>query len=146
MPLSAPPNTEMPPLRLTVRELQAQIGAEVSGDAETVLTGVNALEAAGPGELTFAETSKYVSEVQRSRASAVIVAPDFPPVEGRTLLRVEHPRVAFIKAMHLFQPKAHLSAGIHRDAVVAADAELGDGVTIRECAVVRSRARSAPAP
>ena len=37
--------------------------------------------------------------------------------------------------------RSELVAGVHRDAVVAPDAQLGEGVTIRECAVIRSRAR-----
>ena len=126
---------------LTLRAIQAQIGGTLSGDPEAVIVGVNALEAAQPGELTFAEHQKYAIQARQSRASAIIVPPAFPLVEGRTLLRVEHPRLTFVKAMYLFQPAARPAAGIHRKAVVAADVELGEGVTIQECAVIRSRAR-----
>jgi UDP-3-O-[3-hydroxymyristoyl] glucosamine N-acyltransferase len=129
---------------LTVRSIQAHIGATLSGDAEAVIVGVNALEAAQPGELTFAESHKYLAQVRQSRASAVIVSPTFPAIEGRTLLRVDNPRLAFVSVMYLFQRKPAASTGIHRQAVVAPDAELGEGVTIRECAVIRSLARIGP--
>ena len=126
---------------VTVRAIQAKLGAALAGDGDAIITGVNALELAQPGELSFAEGGKYAPKVRQSRASAVIVPTDFPALEGRTLLRVERPRLAFIKVVYLFHPQARGSTGVHRKAVVAPDAELGEGVTIRECAVVRSRAR-----
>jgi UDP-3-O-[3-hydroxymyristoyl] glucosamine N-acyltransferase len=126
---------------MTVRDIQARIGATLSGDPDTVLTGVNALEAAQPGELAFAESEKYLAHVRRSRASAIIVPEAFPPVEGRTLLRAAHPRLAFVKAIPLLHQPPAAAAGVHRQAVVAPDADLGKGVTICECAVVRPRAR-----
>lgn len=135
----APGPTPAP--RWTVRGIQAHLGAALSGDAEAAIVGVNALELAQPGELAFAESTKYLPQVRRSRASAILVPPAFPAVEGRTLLRVDHPRLAFIRIMYLFQPRSRAMTGVHRDAVIAPDAELGDEVTIRECAVIRSRAR-----
>ncbi len=128
-------------MRYTVREIQAHIGGELSGDPETVIVGINSLEFAQPGELTFAERNKYAAQVRQSRASAVIVPTNFPAIAGRTLIRADNPRLAFFKIIHLFQTKTALQTGVHRQAVVAPDAELGDGVTIRECAVIRSRAR-----
>jgi UDP-3-O-[3-hydroxymyristoyl] glucosamine N-acyltransferase len=120
--------------------IQEQVGGTIVGDPETRITSLNELEAAGPGELTFADSDKYFPQVQASRAAAIIVSATFPKVEGRTLLVVDQPRVAFVKTLHVFQPPEADMTGIHRYAVVAPDAELGQGVTIRECAVVRSRA------
>lgn len=128
-------------MEYTLRAIQSHIGGELSGDAETSINGVNALELAQPGELTFAESQKYVPQVRGSRASAVIVPPAFPAMEGHTFLRVENPRQAFIKVLYLFQHEGPAARGIHRSAVVAPDVALGEEVTIRECAVVRSRAR-----
>lgn len=138
----APPETSAPQAQgVSVRDIQAQIGAAVSGDPDAVIVGVNAIELAQPGEVTFAENARYFPHVRTTRASAVIVPRTFPAVEGRTLLRVDQPRAAFLTVMSFFQPKAAAGTGIHRQAVVAPDAELGEGVTIRECAVIRSRAR-----
>jgi UDP-3-O-[3-hydroxymyristoyl] glucosamine N-acyltransferase len=125
----------------TVGAIQAHIGAALAGEAHAVISGVNALEAAEPGELTFAESDKYVAQVRASRAAAIIVPPDFPAAPGRTLLRVANPRLAFIQVMYLFQPARRPATGVHRDAVIAPDAVLEEDVTVRECAVVRSGAR-----
>ncbi|MBI4342019.1 MAG: UDP-3-O-(3-hydroxymyristoyl)glucosamine N-acyltransferase [Candidatus Omnitrophica bacterium] len=142
--MSSPDSLAPPAPALTLGAIEAHIGARSPGDPQTLITGVNALELAGPGELTFAEFDKYAPLVRRTRAGAVIVSKSFPDIEGHTLLRVDHPRLAFVKVMYLFQAAQEAAkppAGIHRDAVVAPDAELGEGVTIRECAVIRPRAR-----
>ena len=126
---------------ITLKTIQTHIGAELSGDAELLISGVNALEAAGPSEITFAESPKYLPELRHSRASVIIVPKEFPDVEGRTFLRVDNPRLAFLKVIYLFEPTASQETGVSRAAAVAPDAELGQRVTIRECAVVRSRAK-----
>src|SRR3989338_6075074 len=135
---SLPPESQV---TYPLQTIQLHVGGTVAGDAATVITGVNALELAQPGELAFAEHEKLLSAVQGSRASAVIVSPSFPAVAGRTLLRVDHPRLAFVKVMYLFQRPAMSASGVHREAVISPEAQLGEGVTIAECAVIRPRAR-----
>jgi UDP-3-O-[3-hydroxymyristoyl] glucosamine N-acyltransferase len=139
----APPEPPALPSRAsyTLREIQAHIGGELCGDPETLIVGFNGLEYAYLGELTFAENERYVAQARQSRASAIIVTRKFPAIAGRVLLRVENPRLAFLNVIALFQSQAKPRPGIHRQAVVAPDAELGEGVAIGECAVVRSRAR-----
>ncbi|MBI3321069.1 MAG: UDP-3-O-(3-hydroxymyristoyl)glucosamine N-acyltransferase [Candidatus Omnitrophica bacterium] len=62
-------------------------------------------------------------------------------IPERNLLRVDNPRLAFLKVMYLFQPAPSFQTGVNQHAVIAPDAELGEGVTVRECAVIRSHAR-----
>ena len=140
LPRAAPTSNE-PRATYTLRDIQAQVGGTIAGDPEVRIVGVNALESAQPGELTFAESPKHAAGLRTSRASAVIVPLGVRGTPGPALLRVEHPRLAFVKALYLFQPAAQRAGGIHREAMVAPDAELGEGVTVRECAVIRSRAR-----
>ena len=126
---------------LTIGVLHARLGGTLTGEAEGAISGVNTLEAAGPHEAAFAETEHYLPHVQQSRAGLIVVHKTFPAVEGRTLLRLEQPRVAFAHIMSLVQPPLSPERGVDRHAVVAPDAHLGEGVTIRECAVIRSGAR-----
>ena len=125
----------------TLQAIQEVVGGEITGDVSEAIVGVNALELAQPGELTFAEHDRALPQVRQSRASAVIVSPEFPTVAGKNLLRVAVPRAAFVKAMGLFTAHVSLPGGIHHSAVISPEAQLGEGVTIGECAVVRARAR-----
>ena len=124
-----------------LQEIQAAIGGEIVGDAQTLIVGVNSLDLARPDELAFAEHLRYVPAVRQSHAGAIMVSPTFPAMPGRTLWRIDNPRLAFTKAMYLFQPPTMGHRGISRHAIVAPDAQLAEGVTIQECAVIRSRAR-----
>ena len=135
------PLQQEPPAEYSVRAIQAHVGGTLTGDPDTIITGVNALELAGPGELSFAEDEKHFARIQRSRASAVIVPSSLPALAGPALLRIEHPRLTFVKVIYLFQRPAVSAPGVHRNAVVSPAAQIGEGVTIAECAVIRPRAR-----
>ena len=125
----------------TLRVINDHIGSALSGNADQRISGVNELERAQPGELAFAEDDRYEPQVRRTRASAIIVPTHFPAVAERTLLRVDNPRLAFLKVMYLFQPQAVPLGGIHPSAAVSAEAHLAEQVTISECVVVRAQAR-----
>jgi len=111
-------------MEYTLHAIQTHVGGAVDGNADAAIVGVNALELAQSGELTFAESTKYAPQVQQSRATAFIVPPAFPAVTGRTFLRVENPRTAFIKALYLFQAERPQSSGVHWLATLAAIPEV----------------------
>jgi len=125
----------------SLRDIHAQIGGQLDGDPDMVIEGINALETAQPGQLTFADSDRLAAKIRTTRAAAAIVPMTFPAVPDRALIRVENPRVAFTKVMYLFQQRMPLQAGVDRHAVIAPDATLGEGMTIRACAVIHSRAR-----
>lgn len=128
-------------LAYTLRTIERQIGGELAGNGDALISGINALEAACDGELTFAEDEKYAPKVRSTRASAVIVSKQFPAIADKNLLRVANPRLAFIKVMMMFQPRPSSPGAIHPTAVVSPQATLAPGVTVSECAVIRAGAR-----
>ena len=64
-------------------------------------------------------------QVRATRAGAVLVPPGFPEVPGRLLLRVENPRLAFLRVAELFVERPGCD-GIHPDASIHSDAALGE--------------------
>lgn len=128
-------------MEYSLRIIAEKVGGQLSGNGDEVIRGVNALEAAEAGELTFAEHARLVPQVHSTNASAIIVPNEFPPIEGKNLLRVAAPRLAFVKVMTLFQPRQQAPAGIHPAAVVSSEAALSEGVAVAECAVIRENAR-----
>jgi len=51
-----------------------------NADSDTEITGVAAIEQAGPGQLTFFSNPKYNAAAKSTRASAVLVAENFPAI------------------------------------------------------------------
>ncbi len=120
---------------MKLADLAQHLGATLQGDPATAITGVAAIETAGPGELTFVANPKYATLARTTKASAVLVEPSFPEIPAATL-RIENPYLAFARAIELFyQPPAY-APGVHPTAVVAPTAKLGAKAHIGAYAVI----------
>ncbi|MCY4600849.1 MAG: UDP-3-O-(3-hydroxymyristoyl)glucosamine N-acyltransferase [Acidobacteria bacterium] len=126
----------------TAREIAEFVGGTLEGDADKQIHGVGSLDHAGPGELTYAE-STYLDRVAATGASCVLVAEGEYP--DRTVILVDNPRLAFARASHWLAPAQTPAAGIHpealvqHDAVVAPDAAVGAWTLIEHGAHVGRR-------
>ena len=125
----------------TLQAIQEIVGGDLAGNGDERIVGLNALEGAGPGELTYAEHERYLPKVRATRACAIIVPQQFPAIEGKNLLRVANPRAAFVKVMMLFQTPPSVAPGLHPTAAVSPKASLGPGIAVGECVVIREGAR-----
>lgn len=108
-------------VRITLAELASHLGAQVEGQSDLVLTGVQALSDAGPGDLSFLANRRYLKSAQESQAGAILVGPGVQ-LGARTVLRCADPYLAFAQAMALFHPTEFPSAGVDPRAYVADDA------------------------
>ena len=99
------------------------------------IKGLNGIEEAGPGELTFVSNPKYAQAARTTTASAVIVAEDFPAIPAATL-RVKDPYLSFARALEMFHPAQRYAAGVHPTAVVDSSARIGKGAHIGPYVVI----------
>ena len=106
-----------------------------NGSPDTEITGLNGIEQAGPGELTFVSNPKYAAAARSTRASAVIVAEDFPAIPT-AMLRAKDPYLTFAHALALFHPATRYAASIHPTAVVDRTAKIGPGAHIGPYVVI----------
>ena len=131
----------------TVAELAALAGGRVVAGGEVRVGRVSSLEAAGEGALCFVEAEKLLGQARECRASCLIVpegagaraAEAVPQVEA--VIEAARPKLAFALAAEVLHAPEPLTTGRHATAVVAEDAELGEGVYVGPHAVVGSRAR-----
>jgi UDP-3-O-[3-hydroxymyristoyl] glucosamine N-acyltransferase len=85
--------------------------------------------------LTFVSNPKYGQAARSTKASAVIVAEDFPAIPAATL-RVKDPYLSFARALELFHPAQGYAPGVHRTAVVDSSARIGKGAHIGPYVVI----------
>lgn len=127
---------------MTLKELAAAIGAElVGGGPGTVVSAVNTLEDAAPGQVSFLSNTKYVPLLETTRASAVIVARGVRS-DRIPLLRTVDPYFAFREAVvNLHGFRRHPHEGVHPAAHVDPTATVGEGTVLYPGVYVGPRAR-----
>ncbi len=121
-------------------KLAELLGAELSGNGELDISGVSGIQEAGAGDITFITDVKHLKDLAQTRASAVIVPLDTPPM---TLphLRIKNPRLAFARVIALFLVKPYQASGISDKASIGKNAIIGVDPTIHACAVVDEGAK-----
>jgi UDP-3-O-[3-hydroxymyristoyl] glucosamine N-acyltransferase len=124
----------------TLREIAEALGGTVSGYSSVGITGVNGIKSAKKGDITFLADAKYLSALEETQASAVLVLPGTVS-SVKPLIHVGNPSLAFAKVVNLFYPeRVRHPKGIHKKAVIAKGAKLGIGVAIGACAVIEEGA------
>lgn len=136
------PRAEAPRLADIALWTGAKLGDQV--DPEQRIRDVAALDAAGPGDLTFLDNSKYLSQFAATRAGAAFVSPRFAaraPGSCATLI-VAQPYRAMAETMIRLFPSAvrpasgYSESGVSPRAHVHREARLESGVVIDPGAVV----------
>jgi UDP-3-O-[3-hydroxymyristoyl] glucosamine N-acyltransferase len=124
---------------MKLAELARVLGATCHGDQEEEITGVEGIEKAGPGQLTFVANPKYTPFARTTKAGAVLVTEDFEPIAAATL-RTPNPYLAFARAIELFHPAPQYSPGIHATAVIDPTAIIAEKVHIAAYVVIGAEA------
>ncbi len=124
----------MDPVRL--RDLARQLGAELVGDGDLLVTGVAGLEHAGPGDITFLAARERIEQLAGCPAAAVIVGPGLEA--DRPALRVADPYAAFSLLLSRLEmdPDRVFPPGIHPTAVVDPTADVARAVAIGPYCVI----------
>ena len=117
-------------------------GGELVGDGAHVITGAAALPEARPGDITFFADPRYLSQLRKTRASAAFVPADFTESVSPAQIRVGNPAKAFEQIVLKLAPQPiRFAPGIHPNAFVAPDAQIGDRVSIQPFAVIEAGAK-----
>jgi UDP-3-O-[3-hydroxymyristoyl] glucosamine N-acyltransferase len=136
------------PEPVSLADIAALTGAQLRGDGGRVITGVAAIEQAGPSDLAYLDNAAYAHTIATTRAAALVIAPKLldkaPP--GLTLLVADDPYRVFAQAAAKLYPASIRSTpafqerGIAPGAFVHPDARLEQDVTVDPGAVIGSRA------
>ena len=132
---------------LRLEQIAARFGGEVIGDGAVEIHRVAPLGSAVAGDISFLSNPRYVSQLDQSMASAVIVPPRFRDhLEGRNGIVDDDPYLYFARTSQLLNPRRRPIPGMHSTAAVACDvpasvsigpgASVGEGATIGENVVI----------
>ncbi len=132
---------------VTIQQLVERIGGVVKqGDVAVSVTGVEGIERAGPGQLSFIANKKYSPHLKTTNASAVIV-PDSEEFwsaateDSPVLIAHSQPYYAFLLALRIFHAEdTGIKPGIDPRASIGENVGIAPGVHVGRNAVIEDRA------
>ncbi len=115
--------------QLNLKEIANALDANLVGDPEEMISGINGIMEADKGDIAFLANPKYKEYLPLCKASAVIVEKDIS-VEGVNLIQTDNPRMAYAKLINLLFPPKKETPHISEKAFIASTAEIGENCTI----------------
>ncbi|HVY93978.1 MAG TPA: LpxD N-terminal domain-containing protein, partial [Bryobacteraceae bacterium] len=116
---------------MKMNELAAALGCSIDlppgQTADIDIVGVQGLEHAGPGYLTFLSNPKYAPKLKQTQASAVLAT---RPVEGIPTLISANPYHDYARALEFFYMPPRPAAGIHPSAAISPTATIGENASV----------------
>lgn len=135
-------------LALSLADIAARLGGDVLGDAQTPIHQVATLASAGRGEIGFLANLKYKSQLQTTKASAVIVSPDFADTVNLPRIVTPNPYAYYARLVTLLNPPPAPIPGVHPTACcaslvpdsasIAAHVSIGRDVSLGEDVVIHA--------
>jgi UDP-3-O-[3-hydroxymyristoyl] glucosamine N-acyltransferase len=141
---------------LTLSELAKLIRAELFGDSDAQVSRARPFHLASNGDVTLALNTPFVSRIEESQATAIIVAKQIPG-SSQNLLVACNAKLAFARAIEALHRTAYQSIGvsdelitgagtllgrdlsIHPRVTIGRDSTVGDRVTLHPGAVIGDR-------
>jgi len=123
----------------TLRNLSKLTEANLIGDPEHLITGVDDLAHAGLSDASFLANPLYRPLLKTTQAGVICIDPNTPQIEGKNYLVSDNPSETFQQLVKLFsfsEKTASGFQGIHPTAVIHPTAQIGPNVTIGPCTVV----------
>lgn len=80
------------------------IGAELTGNLQGMVTGINEIHKVEMGDLVFVDHPKYYEKCIHSAASFIIINKQTEVPEGKALLVVADPFEAYLKIVNFYRP------------------------------------------
>jgi UDP-3-O-[3-hydroxymyristoyl] glucosamine N-acyltransferase len=134
------------PQSISVTEIASWIEAEIIGNKELMVKGINEIHKVREGDITFVDHPKYFNTSINSAASAIIVPSvmDCPP--GKTLFVVDKPFIAYESIVKRFRIVAPITDDnstdqvIHPSVIIEPGAIIGPHVHIGKDSYIQSGA------
>jgi UDP-3-O-[3-hydroxymyristoyl] glucosamine N-acyltransferase len=122
-------------LEFTLKEIAERVGGRVLGEDQGLITGINSLAEACPGQISFFADPRYQAALRSTKASAILIAESNSGFKGSQVI-VPNPALAYAKVAALFASPVSRYAGISKKAFIAENAVLGTHASVYPLAYV----------
>ena len=118
------------PIPIDVNELASKLNADLLGEVNLKVTGINEIRKVRHGDLCFADVPKYFNKVLQSNASVILLPKAIEPPPGKAILVHSDPFEAYETVVNWFRPFRPISSQIDPSAIVHPSAIIEPGVVI----------------
>jgi len=116
-------------LKLSLKKIASLVGGNVIGNDSLIIEGINSLDVAAQGEISFFADRKYKESLRKTKASAIIVSKENILFKGPQVV-VSNPALAYAKVASIFAPPVPRYPGISEQAVLHDSTRIGKDVSI----------------
>jgi UDP-3-O-[3-hydroxymyristoyl] glucosamine N-acyltransferase len=116
-------------MNMTLQEIAGFLGGQVVGATDAVINEIRPIEEASEGDITFIISKKYLAKLKTTKATAII-APPKTEANGKNLIIVPDPYVAFGNLSALFYPLEHGASGVSVDSYIEDGAIVSPEATV----------------
>ncbi len=127
-------------MAVTLAELARRFGGTVRGDPQAVIDRAAQLDRAGPRDIAYVASPRYLGRLDQTRAGIVILAPDHAAGYAGNALVVDNPHACFARVAQLLHPPRIASPGVDAGARVAPGAHVAPSAHVGPFAVVEEGA------
>jgi len=124
-------------------DIVKQLGGELMGDADVRINQVATLGSARPTDITFLTQSRFLPQLEHTRAGAVILGLEARNASSLPRIISDNPHAYFARVAAFLNPPAAAERGIHESAVVDKSARVAGSASIGACTVIGKRAQVA---
>lgn len=124
----------------TLTEIAAQLGGQVLGDGNVLITQVATLEKAQAQHISFLTNRKYQSQLASTQAAALILGTADADASDKPRIISDNPYAYFARVSALLNPLPQPEVGIHPAAIVDQTAQIAETTSIAATAVVEAGA------
>ena len=121
-------------MEMTLKEISQLINGELIGDENLIISVVTNINDAEATAITFA-VEPHLEAAKNSKAGAIIVERNVTDFK-QNIIKVDNPRVAFMKLLVLFAPTVTIKKEVHPTAILGENVELGENVAIMPYVVI----------
>jgi UDP-3-O-[3-hydroxymyristoyl] glucosamine N-acyltransferase len=116
-------------LERELSEIAGIVKGKIIGNEHLLIAGINSLEKASAGEISFFFDNRYRDFIKDTRASALIVSEPVELYKGSQVV-VSDPKLAYARAAAIFAPPVSRFDGISKQAVIEESSSIGVNASI----------------
>jgi UDP-3-O-[3-hydroxymyristoyl] glucosamine N-acyltransferase len=122
--------------KYTLADLAKELGGSVHGDPSVIVSSIASLSKAKEGNLTFLSNPKYMPQLEKTQASAVLLTDQVVHLCKTNAIVLTNPYLAFARVAQLFDNTPKKVEGIHLTAQLDSSVKLGEGIAISANVVI----------